>query len=443
MPLVFVHGVNTRDTDEDYVRSVAARKTMFEQIVVPVVVNRGFANFAVAEDIYWGDLGVTFGWNLRAVPQTSVLESLGPADAAVANLDLMEVISESATSSGAVEKLGADQPLAAAAKKAPAALVRAMFAPEAEQFAPRDDQPPKAPLSSQEQQKVSAQGVHLALMLMAVDDLAQALGENPGLIQGATDSEVASKIQAEVQQRYQARAQKILDAEAAAKTEHLGKFGDAIGWAASHLKSTIDAAKKAVGTAVAETGRGASLVALKQFRDGVSRRGLRFLGDVFVYLHHGRTATPSIYERVKKGLLALNSPAVNDGKREPFVLVTHSFGSEIVYDLLTTGALDDLTIDLWVTAGAQTSLFAEMQLFSGMKLPLPADTSKYSLGRPANVHKWVNFYDAADVLSYLHAPVFGDAAVKDIPVRAQANLSNAHGHYFADPEFYRQIAQEI
>lgn len=443
MPLVFVHGVNTRDTDEDYVRSVAARKTMFEQIVVPEMVGQGYANFAVADDIYWGDLGVTFGWKLRAVPQTSVLESLGPADATVANLDLMEVVSESEKSPGVVEKLGTDQPLVTAAKKAPAALVRAVFAPEAEQFAPRGDQPPKAPLSSQEQQKTSAQGVHLALMLLAVDDLAQAVEKNPGLIQGATDSEVAEKIRTQVQQRYQTRAQAILNAEAANKTEHLGKFGDAIGWAADHLKATVDAAKKAVGTAVADTGRGASLLALKQFRDGVSRRGLRFLGDVFVYLHHGRTHTPSIYERVKNGLLSLNPPAGNDGKREPFVLVTHSFGSEIVYDLLTTGALDDLTITLWVTAGAQTSLFAEMQLFSGMKLPLPGDTSKYFLGRPANVRKWINFYDAADVLSYLHAPVFGEDEVRDIPVRAQANLSNAHGHYFADPEFYRQIAKEI
>jgi hypothetical protein len=182
---------------------------------------------------------------------------------------------------------------------------------------------------------------------------------------------------------------------------------------------------------------------LKQFRDGVSRKGLRFLGDVFVYLHHGRTAASNIYQRVQKGLLSLNTTPGKEGKREPFVLVTHSFGSEIVYDLLTSGDLDDLTIDLWVTAGAQTSLFAEMQLFSGMELPLPADTRNYVLGRPANVRKWINFYDAADVLSYLHEPVFGKDAVKDIQVRAQANLSNAHGHYFADPEFYRQIAHEI
>ena len=75
MPLVFVHGVNTRCTDEDYSRAAAARKTMFEQIVAPAVAKRGFPEFSVADDIYWGDLGVAFGWNLRSwlIPLSQVV----------------------------------------------------------------------------------------------------------------------------------------------------------------------------------------------------------------------------------------------------------------------------------------------------------------------------------------------------------------------------------
>jgi hypothetical protein len=223
----------------------------------------------------------------------------------------------------------------------------------------------------------------------------------------------------------------------------LGRFGNAIGWAKDHLTGAVNAAKKAAEFAVAETERGATLLAMKELRQGISRRALRFLGDVFVYLHHGRTASPAIYDRVRDGLLALKGRKNAEGVAEPFIVVTHSFGCEILYDLLTSRALKNVSIDLWVTVGAQTSLFAEMQLFSGMTLPLPADTSNYTLGRPADVRKWINFYDAADVLSYLHEPVFGQDAVKDIPVRAQANLTNAHGHYFADPGFYERIAAEI
>ena len=87
VPLVFLHGVNTRNSDADYVRGVSARRTMFEEIVVPRIRKQGFPDFTVAPDLYWGDLGVSFGWNLRAVPPTRVLESLGPDSQSGPNLD--------------------------------------------------------------------------------------------------------------------------------------------------------------------------------------------------------------------------------------------------------------------------------------------------------------------------------------------------------------------
>lgn len=442
MPLVFIHGVNTRNTDDDYARTVAARREMFQQLVNPTVAKRGFPDFSIADDIYWGDLGVTFGWNLRSIPETKVLQSLGPEDAAGQNLDIMQLVAEAQPSTGVVEKLGPDSTLVAAALKDPALLVRAVFAPEAIRFAPQTLQVPSVGMTKSDVEKATRQGEHLGLILIAVESLARDVENQPQLVQGKTDSEVLEKIQDEVFTRYQTLTQDKLNA-LSSETEHLGGFGDAIGWATDHLKGAIKAAQKSVDLVVATTERGASLIALKELRDSVSRRGLRFLGDVFVYLHHGRTAAPAIYERVRNGILALNGRKNTNGEREPFIVVTHSFGSEILYDLLASEALSDVTIDLWVTVGAQTSLFAEMVLFSSIPLPLPSDTSAFNLGRPKNVHKWINFYDVADVLSYLHEPVFGPSAVKDIPVRAQANLTNAHGHYFTDPAFYERIVAEL
>jgi hypothetical protein len=443
MPLVFVHGVNTRDTDPDYQRSFAARKVMFEELVSPAVIKRGFPKFSVAPDIYWGNLGVTFAWGLRVIPDIPVSQSLGSASDGPANVDVMELVLESGPRSTEVQSLGPESPLASAAKRAPAALVRAVFAPEAERFAPPNVGPPATSMNQLEEQKALSQGEHLGLMLIAVEDLARETEKNPSLISANTDDEVITKIQQEVQKRYQARAKARLKSEMASEKEQLGKFGDAIGWATEHLKATIDAAKRAAGFALAKTERGASLLALKEIRQGVSRNGLRFLGDVFVYLQRGKTASPSIYERVREGVKALAGTANDNGQREPLIVVTHSFGSEIFYDVLARGDLNDVPVDLWVTVGAQTSLFAEMQLFAGMPFPLPADTRNYALGRPQTVKKWINFYDAADVLSYLHEPVFGKDAVTDIQVRAQANLTNAHGHYFVDPGFYERVAQEI
>lgn len=444
MPLVFLHGVNTRSSDKDHVRGVAARRKMFEQIVVPKLVKNGFPNFAVAPDLYWGDLGVTFGWNLRAVPPTRVLESLGAEDEGGANLDLIQIIDNTRQEKGkatGVQSLGTDEPFVTAAAKDPAGLVRAIFATEADRFAVHELKPSGQPAADEAAVK---EGEHLGLLLIAVEQLARDLEkpEHKALIQGTTDTEVLDKIESEVRDRYEALTKQAPTTPGG--RQHLGSgSGGAVAWTLGHLTSALTTAKNAVTGVVSGAGRGASLVALKGLRDTLSRKGLRFLGDVFVYLQRGRTASPSIYERVRSGVKALDGKTNADGTREPFIIVTHSFGSEILYDLLTSGALDDMTFDLWVTVGAQTSLFAEMLLFAGMPQTLPPDTSTYELGRPANVKKWLNVYDAADVLSYLHEPVFGKDAVKDAQVRARGNVTNAHGHYFADPSFYELIAAEI
>lgn len=444
MPLVFIHGVNTRNTDKDYARSMAARRTMFEELVAPAVRKKGFPKFAVADDIYWGDLGVTFGWNLKSVPATHVLESLGAAGDQE-NLDVLQLVSEAGADERApqVEKLGASQPLVAAARQAPGKLVRSIFAPEANRFAQPEVRPPAAPVSPVEAEKARAEGAHLGFILLAVEDVARALDAAPGTLKGQTDAQILDEIEQRVVASYQELAKPYLAKQQSAgtgpATEDLGAFSDAIGWASDHIKAAFSAAKEVATTAVAKTARGTSLLALKGVRDGLSRRALRFLGDAFVYLHQGPTG--AISERVKKGVLALNGKVNEKKEREPFIVVTHSFGSEILYDLLTSHALDGVTIDLWITAGAQTSLFAEMRLFETMAA-IPADTSKFTLGVPSNVKKWINFYDAADVLSYIHAPVFGEAVI-DIEVRAQANLTNAHGHYFVDAGFYERIASEL
>jgi hypothetical protein len=441
MPLVFVHGVNTRNTDEDYARSVAARKTMFEQFVVPVIVKRGFPDFSVAEDIYWGDLGVGFAWNLRSVPATKVLQSLGPAAGAGQNLDLLELVLEAKPPVGGVQSLGAAQSLVDAAQNKPGTLVRAIFAAEADRFAPPETFVQAQTISASEAEKAASQGEHLGLMLIAVELFAQEAEAKPELIAGTTNAEVLDKIKEGVTDRYRDLVKARAGQVSAGAVQHLGKGGNPIGWVTDYLGSVFDAAKGAASSVVAGAQRAASLAALKEVRDGLSRRALRFLGDIFVYLHHGKTRAPAIYARVKDGLIALNVRKNQKGEREPFILVSHSFGSEIVYDLLTSGALSDLVVDLWVTAGAQTSLFAEMLLFDKMPTP-PANTGSFTLGRPSEVKKWINFYDVADVLSYLHEPVFGTGAVTDIPVRAQANVTNAHGHYFIDPSFYERIAAE-
>jgi hypothetical protein len=437
MPLVFVHGVNTRNTDEDYPRAVAARKAMFEQYVLPAVATRGFPDFTVGDDIYWGDLGVSFAWSLRSVPPTNITQSLGAEPEPEQNLDLPALLLTSS-----VQFPSAAPTLVGAARSNAPALVRAIFAVEADKFAPREMSILAEERSDSDIRKAANEGEHLGLMLIAVESFAREVEANTQLAMGETDDEVLSKIEEGVTDRYRALVEQRMSRISAGEVQHLGEGGDPIGWITNRIEAAIGTAKNVASSAVRGTNRAATLLALKGMRDGLSRRTLRFLGDAFVYLHHGKADAPNIFERVKMGLLTLDGKLNQARKREPFILVSHSFGSEIVYDLLTSGALSDLIIDLWITVGAQTSLFAEMLLFENMP-DIPENTKTFALGRPSCVLNWINFYDAADVLSYLHEPVFGPDAVTDIPVRAQANVTNAHGHYFMDPGFYERIATEI
>jgi hypothetical protein len=445
MPLVFIHGVNTRNTDKDYYRASAARKKMFETYVVPILQNKGFPDFTVRDDIYWGDLGVTFSWNLRSIPVTNVTDYLGPAEQAQPeNLALLNIISAtqmvpSAAAPAGVERLGpSDQSLLArAAAHDPGGLVRAIFSVEADRFAPAK---PDFRISAERTdaegiEQHYREGAQLALLLQAVNDFAEAATADSSLIRGETNDEVIASIGEGVQHRYSALLEPGLKDEGGLELEHLGRVNDAISWTWGRAQDALEAARELANSAKETTLRAGSLYLNENYRSAFSSRGLRFFGDVLVFLQRGSTADPSILQRVKQGLDACKPTAA-----EPFILVTHSFGSEIAYELLTTGALDDLTLDLWVTVGAQTSLFAEMLLYTKSPSNVPTADRPY-LGKPANVRSWINIYDAADVLSFLHEPVFGAEAVTDISFREGANLGNAHGAYFLAPSFYETIGK--
>lgn len=459
MPLLFLHGVNTRDTDPDYKTSAAARTKMFEDLVAAPLRAKGHPEFQVKPDIYWGNLGVQFAWNLASVPIPKGTDKLGPATGGAAmNLDLLRAMSDtsSAAPAGTTEKLGpaAGGPLVIAAQQDPGGLVRAVFSTEAEQFSPttpRAGARAGAPITDEQ---AARRGEQLGLMFRAVDDFAKAAAQNPALVAAATDDAVLQKIAAGVSQQYQALVEASLAGtpSPASDKESLGTVQDslaqAVNWTRQHIqdvangaKAVVNGVKSAAQGAVNSVERQSTLLLLEQTRASVSNKAFRFLGDVFVYLQHGKTADPSIYGMVRKGIEEAAPKKVNGKNSEPFIMVTHSFGSEIFYDLLTSGDLDGIYVDLWASAGAQTSLFAEMRLYGKSPLDVPSEKTKY-LGRPANVGKWINFYDQADILSYLHRPVFGDD-VEDIPVSEGANLTNAHGHYFLVPAFYERIAAAL
>jgi hypothetical protein len=78
MPIIFIHGVNTRDTDPDYQTNVETRNDLLERRVLRPV-SKTDARFREMQivDAYWGGHGVQFHWGLQSLPPVSVLEHLG------------------------------------------------------------------------------------------------------------------------------------------------------------------------------------------------------------------------------------------------------------------------------------------------------------------------------------------------------------------------------
>jgi hypothetical protein len=456
MPLIFIHGVNTRDTDPDYHISMAQRRKQFDDIVVAPR-RRQYSKFAQSEDIYWGDLGVGFRWNLRCVPKTHLLQSLGPEDLEGDNPALMQLVSDTAHNQllSGLPPASSVQMLGSATEShvflnairtppeghRPGDVVRSIFAPEALRNDPR--QLPSKSDFSVPQADLEQRGRQLAVLLQAAERVARQVDADPAtLSREPNDDALLNRIAELVSQTYG----DLFTAEAPpvnlapGDKQMLGiSLNSAAQWVGGRLGALVDGAKAVAAKIADEPARAATLLAMQGLREQVSGKGLRFFGDVLVYLYQGYDGP--IARRVCDGIRT--AAGIATANEEPLVVITHSFGSIIFYDALTSGKVPDIRVALWASAGAQTSLFSEMGLYHSSDPNLPTQVHPV-LGRPAQVAKWINFYDAADILSYLHEPVFGASPeVGDIEVREGANASTAHGHYFLTPSFYERVAAEI
>ncbi|MGW2683582.1 hypothetical protein ACWC6I_10525 [Streptomyces sp. NPDC001414] len=162
-----------------------------------------------------------------------------------------------------------------------------------------------------------------------------------------------------------------------------------------------------------------------------------FLGDVLTYLRR-RTETGEDGFGAKIGEEILQASAER-GPRDPLVLVAHSMGGNIVYDLLS-GMLRDagVTVDLLVTVGSQVGFFEELSLFSPHPAGVPGIAAQ-RLPMPPPVRRWVNVYDLNDVLSFRAAPVF--EGVEDYSFRS--GRVRAHSAYFVMASFYARLAERL
>jgi hypothetical protein len=185
---------------------------------------------------------------------------------------------------------------------------------------------------------------------------------------------------------------------------------------------------------------------LRLLRKPLSAGVALFLGDVFVYLRWRETdAAAGTYNRIFapiiEDLAKANAARSSD---RGLILVGHSLGAVILYDLLTDAhALADveaksgrpLLVDAWVSVGAQPGLFADMGLYAGV----PGADGK--LSQPSCVRQWMNVFDFTDVLSFRAMPFF--SGVDDFEFDNVTGVLEAHSAYFQRPSFYKRLRARL
>jgi hypothetical protein len=169
-----------------------------------------------------------------------------------------------------------------------------------------------------------------------------------------------------------------------------------------------------------------------------------FLGDVMTYIStRGTAQAPGpIIERVLAGLDTAAFAAESRG--EPLVVLTHSMGGQIVYDLVThflprMPEHRGIRIDYWCAAASQVGLFEELGLFLESEPGRGPEPTAY----PPSEHLggWWNVWDHADLLSFRAEGVVD--GVDDSAFFAAGSLATDHYRYLANAGFYRALAGRV
>lgn len=178
---------------------------------------------------------------------------------------------------------------------------------------------------------------------------------------------------------------------------------------------------------------GRGLTAL--FRDKLNPFVAAFLGDVFVYLRED-DRRKTIRAKVIGDLIAAYA-ARQPG--EKLVVIGHSLGGVILYDLLSDRPAElpaEVQIDLLMTVGSQPGLFEELKLFTASDDTIPR-TGVDKVPRLAHVADWVNVYDPIDLFGFRAQPMF--EGCEDFVFSSATGLIDAHTAYFKRPQFHQRL----
>lgn len=382
MPIVFVHGVNNRD-GAGYRENEAARNGFLREIVAPTLELDPDKLKLLSP--YWGQFGVEFAWNMAVLPNPGdKFETFGADADGEARGRVTGLLAESRS----------DGNILTEAQHNFTSAVDLLYASA------------MAGATSEEGARDLARSYLLAV------EYAQK-NPNPAWVATATESNFADQ----------------LNFEADASTVETFGAGGILDSLKEGLSRLLNAAPDATAAQAA-----------KLLRKKLNATVTRFAGDAFVYLsRRGTKESPGVI--VTTVLEALQqASASRSADDDKLVVIAHSFGGEIVYDILTYFD-PTLTVDCLITVGSQVGLFEEMKLYVVSQANLPPNPPLGQLKRPDSIKRWLNVLDTNDILSYLIEPIFD--GVNDFHYDTGYSSLSAHGGYFMRPSFYKRLALRL
>ncbi|OZY86066.1 hypothetical protein CBP51_03270 [Cellvibrio mixtus] len=394
MPIVFVHGVNNRIESADYLPSVERKSVFLKTILSPRIgINKknNFIDFP-----YWGDSGVKFRWNQASLPSSGEDEELamGIPDNRERNIQFW--LNEFNFQYG-----GKGINLGALSKsRGFETAVDLMWDVVSVVLDTTSDE-------------VLIDYYNASMQYVAKSPVPTWAFQSPPL----SNEKFIEILFNEIEPYKSAK-------RADAASEVLG-FGSAL----QSIREIVNRIANAPGDAISALG-------IKLARESAHSVASQFIGDVFTYLNErGRLGNEGAI--VKKIVKSLRD--ANDRKQsgdDKLVVIGHSLGGVILYDILTHFA-QDVTVDIFITVGSQVALFEEMSLY---RKPVD-DPRPNRLERPQNIKKWLNVYDTNDIFSFRMSGVFD--GVDDYRFDTGYGILASHGGYFERPSFYKRLAARL